>query len=118
MSAPRGSFSCDKDIRPLVRRNLLGVIALGMLGLAAIAGFYPPLAEYQAAGKIMLRIGILLVVFWLAWPDIDRLPRWFWFALPIILVMMIYARGALIYAAPLLAAATAIFLLYRRLRGP
>jgi len=52
----------------------------------------------------------------LAWPDLDRLPRWLWIAVPIGIVAVIYVRSVLIYAAPILAAALAIYLLYRRLR--
>ena len=38
-----------------------------------------------------LRIG----PFWLAWPDLHRLPPWTWYALPIGLVALVYLKGAL-----------------------
>jgi hypothetical protein len=101
-----------------VRRKLLGLIALGFFAMAAIACLYPPLATYQGAGLMGLRIGMVLGVLWLAWPDLDRLPRWLWFAVPIGIVVIVYARGVLVYAAPLLASVLAVYLVYRRLRRP
>jgi hypothetical protein len=89
-----------------------------LLGLAAIVKLYPPLAEYEPVAMVGLRIGIVLAVFWLAWPDLDRLPRWAWFALPIGLILVIFARGVLFFALPILAAALAVFLVYRRIRRP
>lgn len=65
-----------------------------------------------------LRVAMVLGAFWLAWPDLQRLPRWAWFALPIGLLAVVFARGVLIYAAPALVVATAVYLIYRRLRRP
>ena len=99
-----------------MRRHLLGLIALASLGAAVVASLYPPLALYKPAAQTVLRIGIVLGAFWLAWPDLHRLPGWAWFALPIALVLIIFARGLLIYALPPLALALVAFLVYRRLR--
>jgi hypothetical protein len=86
--------------------------------MSAIVCLYPHLVTYQAAGLMGIRIGMVLGVLWLAWPDLDRLPRWLWFAVPIAIVALVYARGALVYAAPLVATGLAVYLLYRRLRRP
>jgi hypothetical protein len=101
-----------------VRRNLLGLIAISFFGFAALTCLSPRLAAYQPAGLMGLRIGMVLAVLWLAWPDLERLPRWAWFAVPIGLIVVIYARGVLVYLLPLLAAALAAYLVYRRLRRP
>ena len=101
-----------------MRRHILGLIALLLLAFAAIACLVSSLAEYKPIALAGLRVGIVLAVFWLAWPDLNRLPRWVWFALPIGLVLVIYARGVLIFAAPLLGAAMGVYLLYRRIRRP
>ena len=74
-----------------MRRHLLGLIALASLALAAVL-CYSPLATYQAAGAMGLRVGLVLGVLWLAWPDLHRLPRWAWYVLPIGCVVLIYAR--------------------------
>ena len=102
----------------LVRRHILGLIALALLGLGTITSLIPSLADYQVLALGGLRVGIVLGVLWLAWPDLDRLPRWAWIALAVGLVAVIYARSILIFAAPLLGAAIVIYLLYRRLRRP
>jgi hypothetical protein len=102
-----------------VRRHLLGLITLASFAWAAILSWYHPLARYQAAGAIGLRIGLVLGAFWLAWPELHRLPRWVWYVLPIGLVLLICARNVLAYLAPALAVATVLYLLYRRLwRSP
>ena len=116
--AATGSSSCERDISLLARRHILGLIALALLAFGAIACLCPPLADYQVLALGGLRVGIVLGVFWLAWPDLIRQPRWVWFALPIGLIAVVFARGILIFAAPLLAATLAVYLLYRRLRRP
>ena len=73
-----------------MRRHILGLIALASFAWAAIPYCYPPLSTYEAAGSMGLRIGILLGAFWLAWPELHRMPRWVWFALPIGYVVLWY----------------------------
>jgi len=101
-----------------VRRNLLGLIALGFIGFAAILCLTPPLAEYRPAGLMGLRAGIVLGALWLALPDLYRLPRWSWLAVAGVVALVVFARGVLLYAFPLLAAALAVYLLYRRWQRP
>jgi len=98
-----------------VRRHLLGLIALASFMLAVIVNWYPPLAPYQAAGSMGLRIGLVLGALWLAWPELHRLPRWIWYVLPIGLVLLIYARPILVFLIPTFVVATMLYLLYRRL---
>jgi hypothetical protein len=98
-----------------VRRHILGLIALASFAWAAIPYCYPPLSTYEAAGSMGLRIGILLGAFWLAWPELHRMPRWVWFALPIGYVVLWYARGRMVFLIPALVSATVFYLLYRRL---
>jgi hypothetical protein len=101
-----------------MRRHLAGIIALVLVGLAGVVCLYPPLEDYRAAAFVALRVGIVMGVLWLAWPDLNRLPRWAWFALPIGLIALIYARPIVVYALPVLVVATAVYLIYRRLRRP
>jgi hypothetical protein len=102
----------------LARRNLLGLIALVLLGLAAVFCFYRPLAGYQTAGGLLLRVGMVMSVLWLAWPDLNRMPGWFWFALPIGLLAVLYLKGILVYILPALAGLLLVYLFYRKLRRP
>ena len=62
---------------------------------------------------------LVLGVFWLAWPDLHRLPRWVWYVLPIGFVVLIYARGFLVFLIPALAMAAIFYMLYRKVwRSP
>jgi hypothetical protein len=97
-----------------VRRHALGLIALAMLAFAAVIFFWPALSLYQPAAAMCLRVGLLLGVLWLAWPDLHRLPRWAWYAMPIAVVVLVYAQRILVFAAPTLVVAIAVYLLYRR----
>ena len=100
-----------------MRRHLLGLIALGSFVSAAIFLWCLPSEHYQAAGTMALRVGVVLGVFWLAWPDLHRLPRWVWFALPLGFLALRYAKPALVFLLPAFAAATAAYLLYRKVWG-
>ena len=100
-----------------MRRHLLGLIALASFALAVIPYGCPPLARYQTAGDMGLRVALVLGVFWLAWPDLHRLPRWVWFALPLGLVALRYAKPVLIFLLPAFVVATAAYLLYRKVWG-
>jgi hypothetical protein len=101
-----------------MRRHLAGLIAFTLFCVAAVVCTYPPLEGYEPTALAGLRVGIVLGVLWLAWPDLDRLPRWAWFVLPVGLIALIYAKVAVVYALPMLIAATAAYLFYRRLRRP
>ncbi len=97
-----------------MRRHLLGIIALASLATAAITAWYPPLGPYQTAGAMGLRIGLVLGALWLAWPDLHRLPGWVWYVLPIVVIVLIYAKGYLLFLIPIFAAAAILYMLYRR----
>ena len=99
-----------------MRRHLLGLIALASLALAVASYGYPPPGRYQAVGDMGLRVALVLGVFWLAWPDLNRLPGWAWYVLPIGFVLLIYVKGALIFLIPVFAAGTILYMLYRKFR--
>ncbi len=102
-----------------MRRHLLGLIALAALAMAAVILCCPALSSYQVAGAMGLRIGAVLGVFWLAWPDLHRLPPWAWYVLPIAILALCYARTILIYLSPVLAVAIVAYVLYRKVwRSP
>ena len=97
-----------------MRRHLLGLIALAAFAWSAIIYLYPPWACYQTAGDMGLRVALVLGVLWLAWPDLHRLPRWVWYVLPIGLLALRYAKGALFFLIPAFVVATIAYLLYRK----
>lgn len=102
-----------------MRRHLLGLIALACLVLAAVVVWCPSLKSYQVAGAMGLRIGSVLAVLWLAWPDLHRLPSWAWYVLPIALLALFYAKTILIYLSPAFAVAIVAYVMYRKIwRSP
>jgi hypothetical protein len=46
------------------------------------------------------------------------MPGWFWFALPIGLLAVLYLKGILVYILPALAGLLLVYLFYRKLRRP
>ncbi|MDO4587531.1 MAG: hypothetical protein Q4C95_09575 [Planctomycetia bacterium] len=48
------------------------------------------------------RIGIMMFILWVAWPELVRLPRWFYISIPIIMAIAAWRPMILIYACPLL----------------
>lgn len=102
-----------------MRRHILGLIALASFAWAAIPSWYHPLSRYQPAGEMGLRVGLVLGALWLAWPDLHRLPGWVWYALPIGVVALFFAKGFLVYLLPGFVAVTVLYLLYRKVwRSP
>jgi hypothetical protein len=102
-----------------VRRHLLGLLALASLLAAAITAWVPALLAYQPVAGVGLRIGAVLGVLWLAWPDLDRLPGWLWYVLPLGLVAMFFAKGLLWFFIPTIVTATFIYITYRKVwRSP
>jgi hypothetical protein len=97
-----------------VRRHILGLVTLASFALAAITSWYAPLAPYQPLAAMALRFGLVLGVFWLAWPDLHRLPRWLWYALPIGLVVVFFARAYLFLLLPTFVVALGLYLFYRK----
>jgi hypothetical protein len=96
----------NNDQRPTVndqRRIIIGILTviffLGALGFS----IWPPSGsagqEWQSA---CWRIGPLLAVFWLAYNDLKRIPRWLWFMLPVIFIVMVKWPKTLLLLIPFL----------------
>ncbi len=85
-----------------MRRHILGILATAsFLGAIALwlwpAGGYSPLLEATA-----WRMGALLAVWWLAYPDFRRLSGWLLVALPVALVIVLVRPKLVILAIPVL----------------
>jgi hypothetical protein len=72
-----------------MRRHAIGVIALVLLLTAAWFFIRPPNGpleqEWQAACG---RIGTVMLVIWLAYDQLRRLPVWLWWTLPVVFVTL------------------------------
>jgi peptidoglycan/LPS O-acetylase OafA/YrhL len=61
-----------------MRRTILGILAILFLLAAAILYYFGPLdATWQMLRNNAVRIGLVLGAFWLAYPQLSRIPWWF-----------------------------------------
>ena len=66
------------------RRHAIGLIAIVLLPGGIYLGFQPIEGEglLKTLDAACLRVGSLMAVLWLAYPQIHRLPAWIWAAIP------------------------------------
>jgi hypothetical protein len=86
-----------------MRRHLIGVIAL-LLILGAV-GFWiwPPEGAWGIGAEAgCWRLAIVLSVLWLAYPDVRRLPAWFWLLLPALVLILVFRPRWFLAAVPLI----------------
>ena len=70
-----------------MRRHVLGLLAMVFLFLAGALLLW---GGEQTAGYegMAWRVGTLMAVWWLAYPDIRRLPAWLLIAVPLLVVIL------------------------------
>jgi hypothetical protein len=73
-----------------MRRHILGILAILLLLGGVVFLIWPP-----GEGEVQIqlesacwRIGACLAALWLAYPDLLRVPRWFWLTLPVLIVIL------------------------------
>jgi hypothetical protein len=94
-----------------MRRTMIGIIALALLAIGAILFFVPGDQAYAWMGAC-LRVGPVMCLLWLAWPQLSRIHPWLIFAaLAATVVLLIFAKNPRIWAIALL-----ILLVVARLR--
>ena len=82
-----------------MRRHLIGIIAIALLLGGTALWLWPPSTEgwihqFHAA---CWRVGALMSVLWLAYPQVHRMPAWLWAAIPaLVLVLAVRPRWFLI----------------------
>lgn len=99
-----------------MRRHLLGIAGILLLVLAAI--LFPFVdGNSQVWPAACLRVGLVLVVLWMAWPELVSLSRWLATAAVIVAVVVAaFSKYAWILI-PLLLAAWVLSLLSRKPKG-
>ena len=88
-----------------MRRRLIGIIALVLLLGVPVFWIWPP----QSAGLTQLeaacwRVGALMAVLWLAYREVERLPRWLVMVIPILLAAVAWRPKLFLVALPLVIA--------------
>lgn len=100
-----------------MQRIALGLIALICLVVGgALYGFYYEHDSFIGFGGLLLRLGMLFALIWLAWPDLAKIPFWLVGAVLGISVALVWLGGwrALAVAIP---AVLAFWLFVPRLRA-
>jgi hypothetical protein len=85
-----------------MRRHIIGTIALVCLALGAVLWFWPPGENYGQIEAVSLRLGAIMGVWWLAYPDLGRLPAWLLAAIPVIVIVLVRWPRYLVLVIPVL----------------
>jgi hypothetical protein len=85
------------------QRQGIGIVAIVLL----LVGAFLALAGWEGAGyaqweNIAWRLSAVFALWWLAYPEFSRLPRWAWLIIPALLVMVALGPRRLLAIAPLL----------------
>ncbi|MGO8690122.1 MAG: hypothetical protein ACLQLG_10845 [Thermoguttaceae bacterium] len=73
-----------------MRRHILGILAMAFLLGAAALWRWSPGGNYLMLEGMAWRVGALLTAWWLAYPDLDRLPGWLLVVLPAAVLLVLY----------------------------
>lgn len=88
-----------KDRPPL--RKKVGWIVVAMTVLVVYG-----LVQYRRTGDASLlelnRMCVMMFLLWLAWPELERLPRWIFFAIPILVVLCAWRPQLILFVGPAL----------------
>lgn len=84
--------------RPLDTRAKLGWMTVILAGLTAI-GYARPFDQMTQGA--LVRTLIEVAALYLAWPELVRLPKWIWGAIPIVVIVGAFRPQILLAAIPL-----------------
>ncbi|MBN1590125.1 MAG: hypothetical protein JW888_11465 [Pirellulales bacterium] len=87
-----------------MRRHAIGIIAVGLLAGAAGLWLWLPGDDHTVLEAAFWRVGAVMAVFWLAYPDVRRLPAWALALAPLALVVVAIRPRRFVYLLPVLAA--------------
>ena len=86
-----------------MRRHVLGILALILLGLGGYFYYFPrPGGTQQFIHASCIRLGMILLAIWLAYPEIRRIPRWMYRVLLLAAGVVIVQPKAIVIILPAL----------------
>jgi len=88
-----------------MRRHTIGAVAIALL--LAVGGFqiWPPAsAMQQELYAACLRMGLLMALWWLAYPQTVRLPMWIWVVIPASVVVVAWRPKLIVWVIPVVVA--------------
>lgn len=83
-------------------RASIGLFAVLLLAIGVFARFQPEESLYGAGGA-SLRVGIIMAIWWLAYPQAQHIPLWLTIACAVTLFLVMRWPKLLLVAVPLLA---------------
>jgi hypothetical protein len=87
---------------PVVRRHIVGSLAAVLLAGALVLQFLPQHEHLEPIWASCWRLGALLAVWWLAWPDLQRLPGWLLAVFPLLAIILWRVPKLFLLAVPAL----------------
>jgi len=92
-----------------MRRHAVAAIAVVLLAVGVILMFQgevrPLVAEVRAA---FLRIGGVMAVVWLGYPQIVRIPLWVWLTIPPLVILLMRRPLWIVYLLPVILVVAAL----------
>ena len=84
-----------------MRRHAIGIIALVLLVVAGALRLWP----IEGGGLLGLeaacwRVGVLMVVLWIAYTDVQRIPAWMLGVVPVLMVLVALRPRLFVYVLP------------------
>ena len=71
-----------------MQRHVLGMISIVMLSLGASLYVWQPFESLQGIHGMCVKVGVVLLALWLAFPQINRLPAWLFQAILVSVVVV------------------------------
>jgi len=98
-----------------MRRHAVALIALVLLAIGSALWLWAPDSNgpMEMAQMACVKIGILMAIVWVAYRDVERLPRWLLVLFPLMLALAAFQPRRFVFLLPLVLA-----LLFFRPRGP
>ena len=87
-----------------MRRHAIGVIAILLTAAAAALWIWPTGEANEALLGPFFRVGLLMGVLWLAYPDVERLPAWSVALFPVMLLVVAIRPKLILLAIPVILA--------------
>ena len=85
-----------------MRRHLIGILALLLLVGVLVTWNWKPESAWGMQTKVACwRLGPLLVIIWLAFPQFERMPSWLWFYVGAVLVLAAVKPKVLLVLIPI-----------------
>lgn len=86
-----------------MHRRAIGIIACVLLLIAAMMWMWPLASEFHLGLEAACwRVGALMAVLWMAYPDLKRLPGWMLVLVPVMLIAIAFKPRRAIYVLPIL----------------